>query len=117
MVLRALQVWLPRARPGWISILGDALGVLQATVKRAAKAGNLNSILQELALLLGHSGRSLEALHIWSELNSTSDALSRLFAPGSSGLVPSELEFIPRCDTSPRSWVVLNKTRKMQTQC
>ena len=78
--LLAVAVWAehardPRAR---VFLVGDALGVLRASVSLHSRDAVINRICAEMALILAPSGAELGALHWWSEENKSADALSRL---------------------------------------
>ncbi len=78
-LLEALRAW----ESVWstsganIVVVGDAQGVLQDAIRLRAKEPRLNRIFCEAALCLAPHGKSLEALHIWSEDNVTCDRISR----------------------------------------
>ena len=70
------SLWCPRHRQ--ITILGDALGIMEGAAKFRSKDPKINSIFAELALLVAPTGDTLSQIHLWSERNSLADALSRL---------------------------------------
>ena len=79
-LLISVTTWLPllATMQGSLTFVGDALGILQDALKLRAKEPVLNGIMGELALQLAPLGADTRAAHIWSERNSTCDALSRL---------------------------------------
>lgn len=83
-MLSCFLAWAQPHEQGHIRLRGDAQGVLAALVKRAAKAPLLNEVTKEVALHLAVHSSSLEALHVWSELNECADTLS-------CGQMPAEL--------------------------
>ncbi len=91
---------------GRLVILGDALGVLCDAVKFRAKDAKLNEVMAELALLVAPMGHELEAAHIWSERNSTCDALSRLTAGGQ---LPERLQSVRRTRRRPLDYAILRR--------
>ena len=58
--------------------MGDALGMLYGAVRFTSKDPGINLIFMELALVFAPRGATIEAMHLWSEENTTADALSRL---------------------------------------
>ena len=79
-LLTGVTTWRPllATMQGSLTFVGDALGILQDALKLRAKEPLLNGIMGELALQLAPLGSDTRAAHIWSERNSTCDALSRL---------------------------------------
>ena len=78
----AFKIW---ARPifearGDMTIVGDALGVLFGTTALHSKDTHINKLFMELALVLAPTGRTVDAIHVWSEDNALADRLSRLTA-------------------------------------
>ena len=67
--------WSPRQRQ--VTILGDALGIMESASKFRSKDAKDNAIFAELALLVAPAGATLAQIHLWSERNSLADALSR----------------------------------------
>ena len=57
--------------------MGDALGVLHDAQKFRAADPVLNKIMAEIALLLAPLGRDIQAIHLWTQRNTTCDMLSR----------------------------------------
>ena len=82
------------AAKGPITVVGDALGVLFGTTALHSKDVQINRLFMELALILAPTGRSVEAIHVWSEDNALADELSRL--PHEFAKPPRELEGIQR---------------------
>ena len=68
--------WGPRHRQ--VTILGDALGIMEGASKFRSKDAKINAIFAELALIIAPTGATLAQIHLWSEKNSLADALSRL---------------------------------------
>ena len=67
--------WSPRHRQ--VTILGDALGIMEGASKFRSKDAKINAIFAELALVIAPTGATLAQIHLWSERNSLADALSR----------------------------------------
>ena len=87
--------WSPRHRQ--VTVLGDALGIMEGAAKFRSKDAKINAIFAELALLVAPTGTTLSQIHIWSERNSLADALSRfLWSP----VLPPVLESV-QCDDWP----------------
>ena len=88
--------WSPRHRQ--VTILGDALGIMEGASKFRSKDAKINAIFAELALLVAPTGATLAQLHLWSEQNSFADALSRL---SRSPILPEVLTST-QCDNWPK---------------
>ena len=84
---------------GRIVLVGDALGVWFGLIKMAAKSTKVNDIAQEWALHLAPLGHDLNSVHVWSEVYTTADALSRM---AEHGQVPQELQSSRREVLGPR---------------
>ena len=54
------------------------MGVLEDALRMRSKEKVLNCMMGEIALLLAPTGSDIRAAHVWSERNTTCDALSRL---------------------------------------
>ena len=78
MVLLAIRHFVTADVRGRIVLVGDALGVWFGTVRFCAKARKINEIAKEVAMHLAPVGHELEEVHIWSEMNTLADALSRV---------------------------------------
>ena len=82
MALLAVRHFVAAAARGRIVLVGDALGVWFGLIKMAAKCTKVNEIAKELALHLAPMGHDLSGIHVWSEVNTTADALSRMAEHG-----------------------------------
>ena len=81
MYVIALKTWIgPRTR-GKVTIIGDASGVLHDLIKMKARSRTVNALVQEAAMHLAPLGLDLAGIHVWAELNTAADELSRA-APG-----------------------------------
>ena len=49
--------------------MGDALGMLFGAVRLKSKDSGINLTFMEAALLVAPHGRTMEAMHLWSEEN------------------------------------------------
>ena len=67
-----------RSSNGSLAVIGDALGVLHDAQKFRAADPILNNVMAEIALLLAPMGRDVQAIHLWTQRNTTCDMLSRL---------------------------------------
>ena len=105
-MLLALWTWREQLAPcrGKLVLWGDALGVLQATIRRRARNPRINLILVEAQLVMGYLGGELAAAHWWSERNVVCDELSRLDQDGS---IPAMLHGVPRTEVLHRKWRIL----------
>ena len=103
-MLLGLRLWLPRVM-GKIVVVGDALGVLAAAIKQAARSGPVNEIVKEMALALAPLGAAVEAVHIHSERNKLADALSR-------GEVPPQLQALPTYSSAMPCWAYLGRSSR-----
>ena len=89
--------WAPRHRQ--ITVLGDALGIMEGASTFRSKDAKINAIFAELALLVAPTGDTLSQIHLWSERNSLADALSRFtWSP----VLPSALTST-QCDVWPEN--------------
>ena len=87
--------------------MSDAEGVLAGLVSFGAKAASINAVAREAALWLAPTGRHLLGLHIWSEQNVLTDALSRL---PRGAAIPESVLTVPRAQVDargPAAWHVL----------
>ena len=93
--ISAVMLWSKAifAARGTLTIVGDALGVLFGTSALHSKDVHINRLLMELALVLAPTGRTLEAIHVWSEDNGLADQLSRM-KPNDQ--IPAELRDVSR---------------------
>ena len=82
------------AAKGPITVVGDTLGVLFGATALHSKDVQINKLFMELALILAPTGRSIEAIHVWSEHNALADQLSRL--PDETAEPPGELRGVMR---------------------
>ena len=87
------------------NLLGDALGVLQATTKFRSKDSAVNLLCMELALVSVDSGRELHAEHLWSERNKLADDLSRLHEGAS---LPTLLKDVPQRYLVEPQWKIIS---------
>ena len=74
----ALRTWTSSASRGKITIIGDASGVISDMVAMRARAPGINNLIKEASLHLAPLGLDLQCLHVWAELNTQADELSRL---------------------------------------
>ena len=81
------------ASDGDLAFVGDALGVVYDALKLHSADRILNLIMGELALVLAPMGKHLRGAHVWSERNTTCDALSRM---SSTSQLPAELQAVQR---------------------
>ena len=88
-LLQCIQVWKEalRSSNGTLAVMGDALGVLHDAQKFRAADPALNNIMAEIPLLLAPMGKDVQAIHLWTQRNTTCDMLSRL----------AERTVIPEC--------------------
>ena len=63
---------------GRIVLVGDALHVWNSMVRLTARSPVINELAKELALHLAPVGHELVGIHVWSKVNVTADALSRV---------------------------------------
>ena len=79
MLLLAILTWqkVIFTCTGNLHVVGDALGMLQGAAKFKAKDPVINLMMMEAALVFAPYGRTLEAMHVWSEENTWADELSR----------------------------------------
>ncbi|CAK0911850.1 unnamed protein product [Prorocentrum cordatum] len=77
-----------------VSFVGDAQGVLQGAVRLASRDPVINVYISEIALRIAGAGVDLESFHIWSEVNTLADDLSRL---GEGATLPPFLQDVRRC--------------------
>ena len=104
MVLRSLWCWLKPNLQGFVRIVGDAEGVLNAVLRRSAKSPLLNLVVREITLFLARDFKSLETIHVWSEYNEWADALSRVKDPNKPADIPQALLHIPHLEDAPQYW-------------
>ena len=78
---------------GPLAGIGDALGVLHDAQKFRAADPILNSIMAELALVIAPMSHELRVIHLWTQRNTTCDALSRLTV---SRELPDSLQSVKR---------------------
>ena len=90
---------------GGLAIVGDALGVVYDALKLRSSDRILNAVMGELALVLAPMGKHLTGAHLWSERNSTCDALSRM---STASQLPPELETVKRTNRGPPQFKVLS---------
>ena len=83
------------ASRGNLVAVGDPLGMLHGAVNFRSKDPDINRMFWELALHIGPTGRTVEAIHIWSEQNALADRLSRL---GTGEGIPAELDGVSRTE-------------------
>jgi hypothetical protein len=57
--------------------IGDALGMLQGATRFRSKDPVINVMFMQMALAIGREGRTIDALHLWSQQNELADDLSR----------------------------------------
>ena len=95
-MLYAFRTWdkIVAASIGRPVAIGDALGMLFGAVTFRSKDPLINKIFVEMALIVAPRGATLEAIHIWSEENITSDVLSRMDSEGLA--LPILLTKVPR---------------------
>ena len=79
-IISALIYWAKVAfeTRGTVTVIGDALGVMFGANALHSADAHINRLFMELALVVAPNGRSLEAVHVWSEDNSLADELSRM---------------------------------------
>ena len=78
-LLNSVCVWreLTKSR-GKLAFMGDALGVLHDARTLKVHARLLNEMIAELALAVAPMGQDIRTVHLWTQRNTTCDALSRL---------------------------------------
>ena len=78
-LLLAIRTWrsVLLASRGPVLAIGDALGMMQGAVRFRSRDPAINLIFMEIAFIIGREGRTLEALHLWSQQNQLADDLSR----------------------------------------
>ena len=111
MALLAIRHFVSPSLRGRIILVGYALGVWYSMIRLAARSPKINEIAKELSLLLAPMGHELVGIHVWSEMNMVSDALSRV---GERGSLPPELHHSRRELLSPRGpsmWTCLKSLR------
>ena len=76
-------------------------------VRFCAKSKKINEITKEVAMHLAPLGHELEGVHIWSEMNTLADALSRMAETGVSpgGLGNARHDLLARRDAE--AWTFL----------
>ena len=77
MLAIAIRTWVSEATSGKVALVSDASGVLQDIVSWRARGKVVNNIVKQIALHLAPIGLELCGLHVWSERNKLTDALSR----------------------------------------
>ena len=82
MVLLAIRHFVTADVRGRIVLVGDALGVWFGMVRFCAQAKEINEIAKEVAMHLAPLDHEFEGVHIWSEMNTLADALSRVAESG-----------------------------------
>ena len=96
MLLASFLMWWPvisHVHAG-VSFVGDAQGVLQGAARLASRDPVINVYFSEVALRIAGTGVDLESFHIWSEVNTLADDLSRL---GEGATLPPFLQDVRRC--------------------
>ena len=78
-LLVAIATWQPviLASKSPLMAIGDALGMLQGATRFRSKDPVINVMFMQMALAIGREGRTIEALHLWSQQNELADDLSR----------------------------------------
>ena len=97
---------------GSLSVMGDALGVLHDAQNIRAADPILNLIMAELALVIAPMGHELRAIHLWTQRNTTCDALSRLTA---SKELPESLKSVRRVKRRSLHYKVMCQGEKART--
>ena len=76
-VFLSVRMWVVEQRPGPVTIVGDAEGVIYDIVQLRGRSPQIDMVAKEVAILLAPQGRDLQGLHIWGERNTFADMLSR----------------------------------------
>ena len=108
-LLLAVRAWqqVVFASSGQRIAMGDALGMLYGAVRFKSKDPGINLIFMELALVFAPRGATIEAMHLWSEENTTADARSRL---DDDAVLPTMLTTTTRTTCCLRQFRVLGHT-------
>ena len=97
------------ASNGGLAIIGDALGVVNDSLKLRSSDRILSMIMGELARVLAPMGKHLTGAHVWSERNTTCDGLGRM---SSTSQLPHELRAVKRTRRSSPDFKVLSAPRE-----
>ena len=107
-LLVAITTWQPviLASKSPLVAIGDALGMLRGATRFRSKDPVINCMFMQMALAIGREGRTIEALHLWSQQNKLADDLSR----ASEGVpTPTCLKSVPPSVPLQGPWRLLDR--------